>query len=350
MYVAEQIKNDRVDWEKFVVFSSNYLITPAIYVKFRDTGIDSLLPAELHDYLKEIYNLSCSRNQMLLEQIREICNLLAANDIYPVLLKGAGNLLDDLYQDIGERIMGDNDILVKEDEYHKAAEIALKFGYEVIESEYFYDDVDILKHYPRLGHPERYAALEIHRLPVEERYTRLLNQNMIREKAQKTGVCPGCYVLCDEHKVVINFIHSQLANKGHKSAVISLRDAFDLYLLSRRVNLDEIYRDIIPVKKVGAYFFMVERLLGVKISNSEKSSVSAKWLLLKYHLNFDFKYFYRINKIVTAFNDRVVQRYFVVLFKAIYSKETRAFVFRRMKTVPWYKSQINSWIRTFRSK
>lgn len=122
---------------------------------------------------------------MLLEQIREICNLLAANNIYPVLLKGAGNLMDDLYQDIGERIMGDIDILVKEEDYHRAAEIAMNFGYQVTESEYFYDDVDILKHYPRLGHPERYAALEIHRLPVEEKYTRLLNQKMIREKAKK---------------------------------------------------------------------------------------------------------------------------------------------------------------------
>ena len=45
LYVAEHIKNEKVDWEKFVVFSSNYLITPAIYVKFRDSGIDSLLPA-----------------------------------------------------------------------------------------------------------------------------------------------------------------------------------------------------------------------------------------------------------------------------------------------------------------
>lgn len=350
LFVAEQIKNDRVDWEKFVVYSSNYLITPAVYVKFRDTGIDSLLPAELHDYLKEIYNLSFSRNQMLLEQIREICDLLAANDIYPVLLKGAGNLMDELYRDIGERIMGDIDILVKEEEYHRAAEIALNFGYHVMESEYYYDDVDILKHYPRLGHPERYAALEIHRLPVDENFTRLLNQEMIRKKIKKTDNLPGCFVLCDEHKVIINFIHSQLANKGHKSAVISMRDAYDLYLLSRRANLDEIYRNIIPEKKVGAYFFMVEKLLGTKISNSDKSSLSAKWLFLKYNLNFDFKYFYRINKIVTEFNDRVIQRYFVVLFKAIYSKETRAFVFRRMKNIPWYKSQVNSWIRTFKSK
>lgn len=350
LYVAEQIKNEKVDWEKFVVISSNYLITPAIYVKFRNSGIDSLLPAELHDYLQEIYNLSYSRNQMLLEQIREICDLLAVNDIYPVLLKGAGNLLDDLYQDIGERIMGDIDILVKEDEYHRAAEIALNFGYQVMESEYFYDDVDILKHYPRLGHPERYAALEIHRLPVEEKYTRFFNQQMIREKIKKPVNLSGSFVLCDEHKVIINFIHSQLANKGHKSAVISMRDAYDLYLLSRRTNLDEIYRDLIPEKKVVAYFFMVEKLLGTKISNSEKSSLSAKWLFLKYNLNFDFKYFYRINRIVTEFNDRVIERYFVVLFKAIYSKETRAFVFRRMKTIPWYKSQINSWIRTFRSK
>ena len=171
MFVAEQIKNDKVDWEKFVVLSSSYLITPAIYVKFRDSGIDSLLPAELHDYLKEIYNLSFSRNQMLLEQIREICDLLAADNIFPILLKGAGNMMDDLYPDIGERIMGDIDILVKEEEYHRAAEIALNFGYQVLESEYYYDDVDILKHYPRLGHPERYAALEIHRLPVEEKYT-----------------------------------------------------------------------------------------------------------------------------------------------------------------------------------
>lgn len=284
---------------------------------------------------------------MILEQVSEIGDLLAKNNIYPILLKGAGNLIDNLYSDPAERIMGDIDFLVSETEYLKAAQILIGAGYS--ESKlYYYDDVTILKHYPRLSHPDRAASVEIHRLPVDESYIKLFNQKMIRKKLKKADGYPNYFVLSDEHKVVLNFIHSQLTNKGHNTGLVSLRDVYYLYLLSGRINLTVLLLQIIPYKKAGDYFFLSQKILGANIGYSAKPTLSNKWVLFKHNLNFDCPTFYSINKITTELYDRIIIRYFGLIFKSFYSKKVRSFILMRLRKPLWYKSQLKSWKDTFK--
>jgi hypothetical protein len=340
--VKEQIGKNTVDWIKFVGLCSNHLITPAIYLKFINTNILSILPDELQFYLKEIYELNYSRNHLILGQVSEICDLLAENKIYPILLKGAGNLIDKLYSDPAERIMGDIDLLVTETEYLKAAQILIDYGYT--ESNLFYfDDVTTLKHYPRLSHQEKIASVEIHRLPVDDNYVKWLNQDIIRRTIKKAEEYPNCYVMSDEDKITLNFIHSQLTNKGHKSGVVPLRDVYDLFLLAEKVNLTDLLRKIIPYKKAGNYFFLSQRILGVNIGYLAKPTLSNKWLLFKHDLNFKSKAFYTVNKITTELYERLIIRYSGLIFKSFYSKKIRSFISKRLKEPLWYKTQLKSW-------
>ncbi|HAQ21344.1 MAG TPA: hypothetical protein DCR40_19255 [Prolixibacteraceae bacterium] len=53
----------------------------------------------------------------------DITAILNKENIQPVFLKGTANLLDGLYSDVGERMIGDIDFLVKEEDYLKAAEL-----------------------------------------------------------------------------------------------------------------------------------------------------------------------------------------------------------------------------------
>jgi hypothetical protein len=345
--VKDKIHAGIIDWTKFVALCSNHLITPAIYPIFRKTNILSLLSEDLQSYLKEIYELSFLRNQMILEQIIEICNLLATINIYPILLKGAGNLTDNLYPDLAVRIMGDIDLLVTEDEYLAAAQILINSGYT--ESKLFYcDDLKLLKHYPRLLQEDKAAAVEIHRIPVDEDYLKWFNQDMIRKNIKNAECLPYCHVLSDEDKVILNFIHSQLTNKGDKSGVLMLRDIYDLYLLSGRVNLNHLFPLIKPNRKAGDYFFLSQKILGVNIGYLANQGLSGKWLHFKHDFNFKSKFFYSTNKIITELYDRILVRYFGLIFKSFYSKKVRSFMFMRLRNQLWYKSQINSWKNTFK--
>lgn len=345
--IKNQIAKNTIDWEKFVGLCSSHLITPVIYLKFRKTEILPLLPEDLVNYLEEIYELSLNRNKMILEQLKEVCELLAKNNISPTLLKGAGNLIDNLYSDSGERIMGDIDLLVTENEYLKAAKIMLNEGYTESKM-YYYDDVTLLKHYPRLSHPDKVAAVEIHRIPVDEEYLYLFNPEMINRELQK--VDGFCFVLSDKHKMILNFIHSQITNKGHKSALFSLRDVYDLYLLSGKVNVTELLKKIKPRKMANGYFYVSQKLLATNIGYTSKPTLSDKWLHYKHDLNFSSKTFYSANKYTTEIYDRIIIRYFGLIVKSLFSKKTRSFIVMRMSNPEWYKSQWQSWKNTFNLK
>jgi len=76
----------------------------------------SVIPEEVEHAFAEIYELNRQRNQQILKQIDDITALLNKENIQPVFLKGTANLLDELYSDVGERMIGDIDFLVTEEQ------------------------------------------------------------------------------------------------------------------------------------------------------------------------------------------------------------------------------------------
>ena len=51
---------------------------------------------------------------------------MLANNISPIFLKGTGNILEGLYEDVGERMVGDIDFLFSEEDFFKAIDIFKK--------------------------------------------------------------------------------------------------------------------------------------------------------------------------------------------------------------------------------
>ena len=154
--IIEKIESDEIDWQNFVVLGSNHLILPAIYRIFTTHEIINSLPDDLALFLKEIFDLNLSRNEQILSQIREVTALLNKNNIYPLYLKGAAHLLDGLYSNNGERILGDIDFLVPEKDYLSTAKLLETEGYSTLEGSSAYFKPETLKHYPRLtksGYP-----------------------------------------------------------------------------------------------------------------------------------------------------------------------------------------------------
>ena len=72
------------------------------------------------DYMKYITKLNRERNEEIIAQAKELNTLLLEHHITPIFLKGTGNLLEGLYEDIGERMVGDIDFLFSEEDYPKA--------------------------------------------------------------------------------------------------------------------------------------------------------------------------------------------------------------------------------------
>ena len=69
------------------------------------------------------------RNEEIIAQAKELNTLLLEHNITPIFIKGTGNLLEGLYEDIAERMVGDIDFLFSKEDYPRAIELLKDNGY-----------------------------------------------------------------------------------------------------------------------------------------------------------------------------------------------------------------------------
>jgi len=332
-----QFSDPGYDWNSFIWTCSNHLVLPVIYLKFLKYDLLGYLPEVLAQHLEDIYSLNRKRNEQILEQMKEINATLNAAGISPIYLKGTGNLIDGIYSDIGERIIGDIDLLVREDDYLKSVELAKEIGY----INYWGEPNNPLKikHYPRLYKEHVPADLEIHHIPVRSKYSKYFNSEMIfRQKTEVIGF-PGCFVPGDEHKVVLNFIHSQLSNSGHQLGVVSLRDIYDLYLFSERVNVTTLFSQIPYKRKAGAYFTLAQKLLRTSIFNQQ--TLTSKIFIWKHDLNLSSPLFNTLNRIPWVISRIIFHEYPKQVKNAFIYKSDRQLLLRKLVNPKRYIYHLN---------
>ncbi len=331
---------DLIDWEEFVFLCSNHLILPAIYFKFVTHNLTSHLPLEVTDHLQKIFEINRQRNYGIVSQIKKITKVLAKNNIHPVFLKGAANLLDNLYTDIGERILGDIDFLVKEEEYLTAASLLKQEGYANVNDTPKHIIVENQKHYPRLVHPDFEAVVEIHRIPVDKPYLKMFNSRIIDEEKKSIKLIPNCWVPSDSHKMIHIFVHSQLCDKGFLYGNISLRNTYDLLLLSNRFSPEKMFSQIKQQSKARAYFSLSWFVLGINKSFCSKTNLAYRFLYYLHILNLKSSLLYHIYRSIIFMVERLFVGYISVLVKAIFLRNERMALRRRLTDPQWYKSHL----------
>ena len=318
-----------------------------IYQKFKLHDLLSYLPDVVSEYLKEIYDLNLLRNNQILQQLYEVTAILNKGNICPVYLKGAGHLLDGLYSHSGERMMGDIDFLVPEKDYLPAAELLLSHGYSADCPPYI--DVASLKHYPRLWKKGVPADLEIHRLPVSEKHQGWFNAEVIFKEKKAVSSLEGCFVLSDRHKVIHNFIHSQLGHGGHRNGIVSLRDLYDLYLLSKNFEFEQTIADIKPKQKAIAYFVFAGKALGLSRKFYPTGNLSC-WIFTKKHdLNYRSKVFYYTYRTITYITQRIIIGFTNQIIQSFSSRKMRHSVIDRLSDRQWRHAHLDSYKSFFSS-
>ena len=166
-----------VNLDAFILLCSNHFVLPAITLHLKNSGLIELFPNDYADHLNEIYLLNRKRNKEILQQIDEISKQLKKEDIEPIYLKGTANLLDNLYNDSGDRMIGDIDFLVQDKDYLKTVELIFELGYK--NDSTVYGDVKAYKHYPRLYKKDVPADIEIHRVPVSIPFSKQFNTEVL---------------------------------------------------------------------------------------------------------------------------------------------------------------------------
>jgi len=227
--IEKQLKSTSIDWDVVVKVSTSHYVFAAIYCNFKRADFLKYLPADLVDYMKYITNLNRNRNAQIIAQAQELNTLLLANNITPIFLKGTGNLLSGIYDDIAERMVGDIDFIFSKEEYSKAITILREFGYYRKAPSF-----PTKRHYARLIKKGSIAAVEIHNgLLSIKKYTNEFNYSFVAKDSQ---IVNGFFVLSYANKLNLSIIANQINDDGFYYKTMALRNAYDVFLLSKKTN------------------------------------------------------------------------------------------------------------------
>jgi hypothetical protein len=289
----------------------------------------------LVEHLENIYELNRKRNVQILNQIGEITTELNKADVYPVFMKGTGNLLDRVYNDPGERIIGDIDLLVPEKDYLTSAKIIEGMGYTKDE---WPDYLDVLssKHYPKLWKKDVPADVEVHRLPVSDKYFRWLNPDMIVKDKIPVQNYHGVYVPSNDHKIIHNFIHSQLGNSGHYYGFVTFRDLYDLYLYSKRTAVLPVFNNTSYRQKVIDYLILGGKILDLPERFCPKGNIYSTLYTLRHDLKLTSAFYYKTDRLMRKIIELVYNSYIEKFIISLYSRSMRRQVLGRLKDPKWY--------------
>lgn len=225
------LQQPNFDWNAIVVEGSKHLVLPAIYCSLKRKQLLHCLPEELETYLQELTSINRNRNEAIRYQTLHIIDLFTAHDINYVLLKGTALLMATIYEDIGERMIGDIDILVEQSQLAVAFKLLQQQSYIPIETTFGEHYVEH-KHLPRLKTDKFIAAVELHKkLFMDYELKALSPINLLSEKQIVNGVS-----LPNKHHLLLhNILNFQISDFGFQFKAIGFRTVYDHMLIRARL-------------------------------------------------------------------------------------------------------------------
>ena len=228
------LKKTDLDWDAVVKVSTAHYVFPALYCNLKRADYLKYLPQELVSYMEYIADINRERNKQIILQANELNNVLLANNIRAIFLKGTGNLLAAIYEDIAERMVGDIDFIFSKEDYPKAIVILREFGYSDLKKRKYHSPDLYNKHYRRLKKEKNIAAIEIHsKFFNRKKFTNEFNYNIIYRNSQ---ILNGFRVLSYANKLNLSIIASQILDSGFYYKTMALRNAYDVFLLSKKTK------------------------------------------------------------------------------------------------------------------
>ena len=347
---GEIVKNlpvKETHWQLLVKTGSDNMVLPSFFLALQRHNLLQHLPADLQQYLQQILELNRERNLNVIRQAGEVRDLLKMNDIPCLFMKGTGNILDGLYSDMGERMVYDLDVLVPEDKMLTAAKLMEAQGYHT-QKKFNPRALESTMHYPILLREDQVAGVEIHRMPVQYLYRKSFHGETIFENAVESNSEKGFLLMNYDDRVIHNFLHSQLMHSGHYNGRVSLRDLYDLLLLSRQADtVDTLKRFGHYRGKSSAYLKLMYKVFELELPAELKHTHRGNFFL-------------RRHERVMRMNDRqlkwhlitimAIQKYAVLPARVLWNRHARNYVFSRLLDPAWYGRHFKAMGRVVRRK
>ena len=331
------LKTTDLDWDTVVKVSTSHYVFPALYCNFKRADFLKYLPHELVSYIEHISDINRERNKQIILQANELNNVLLANNIRPIFLKGTGNLLAGVYDDIAERMVGDIDFILSKQDYSTAITILREFGYsEVIKYKYYFPDEG--KHYRRLQKENNIAAIEIHsRLLNIKKYNKEFNYKFVEKDSQ---IINGAAVLSYANKLNLSILANQINDHGFFYKRMDLRNAYDVFLLSKKTSAKAAVNTLNKLSHplncfLAACYEVFDRVDSLEYNKTTKTASYLSEFNSQFTNPIPIKTKSTHIKIYLFIKNRLN-----IIYKAIIYKEYRVWLFKRVTDENWFKEKL----------
>jgi hypothetical protein len=335
--IEKQLKSTFIDWDAVVKVSTAHYVFPALYCNLQRANFLHYLPQELVSFMEHITDMNRERNKQIILQANELNNVLLANNIRPIFLKGTGNLLAGLYIDISERMVGDIDFIFSKEDYLKAITLLREFRYsEVDKYKYYFPGVG--KHYRRLQKEKNIAAIEIHKDFLNiKKYTKEFNYSFVKKDSQ---VINEITVLSYANKLNLSIIANQINDHGFYYKTMALRNAYDVFLLSKKTNAKDAVNTLDKLSHplncfLAACDEVFDRVDSLECNKTRKTA--------SYLSEFNSQF---TNPVPIKTQSTHIKIYLFIklivniILKSIIHKEYRVWLFNVLTDKDWYKEKL----------
>lgn len=224
--LQHQLSGTTIDWDQIVSVASVHLVLPAVYCRLQQKSVLRYLPEDLVFYLEELTLLNRDRNHQLLIEVEHISKLFVAHDINHVFIKGVALLTGEYFEDIGERMIGDIDILVASEDLTVAFDLLVEEGYT--QSLPFNYKVKNYRHLPRQISEKYLGAIELHDQLLKHRHNQLISKESFLLNKQTVK---GISIPNSEHLIWNTILAQQINDRGHYYNVPTLKGIYDVLVV-----------------------------------------------------------------------------------------------------------------------
>ena len=269
-------KLENLDYSRLIKILSRHLVIPLFYVKARDKDLLKNFEKEFVDYIEEIYEINKNRNEKLINELSDIKFLLQKNNIDFKFLKGAGLIDNKFYSDIGERMIGDVDILISPSKEVNILRLLKANDYDIKIKNY---NRKKDRHLPRAIHKKKLFAIEFH-------YRVLRDGGILDSEEILHSTKPEILL---KNFLLINIYNWQINDYGSIFLNYSYRNIYDSFIIIKKIkNFEVLVNNLILV----SYFKTISNLGIIKLENN---LINRFWSLnFLFYLKSNFNLFFKV--------------------------------------------------------
>ena len=310
---------EKINYEKLINIISEHLIIPTIYSNLKRKKYLRFVPQEFSKYISGIYEINRNRNKILLDEVRLISALLEKEKLDYVFLKGTAHLLSDIYNDIGERMIGDIDIIGNKKNEDKIFESIERLGYTYSSEEYFFPIIN--HHLPRMINKKKLFPVEVHTRLIRDRF--IFDDNFTESNKVNYGIkVPNL-----NNQLTHNIYNNQINDYCYKFLNYNYRSYYDYHQISKKQSVKKNNSKIFEDKYIKNYFFIAKEL-GLSFQGSEKLKNHSIFKKIRFTLKRKFKTFRLIDNLICIIKEKVIL-FPMQLRKLISSRKYRAYLIKK---------------------